>query len=157
MHKNHSHVESNVFYWTAPAPTGHIYFMYESSSCSIKLTGFLKFFTRPLKEHLAQNNERDLYTTTKTLIHLNNRLFSCNIYMRRKKEIKANQSHVYQINSSVLSYNMHSILFLLKVLLLHKKNYKLKYFYRSLLPVLYSSSLVICICLETQKEMKQIN
>lgn len=43
--------------------------------------------------------------------------------MRRKKEIKANQSHVYQINSSVLSYNIHSILFLLKVLLLHKKNY----------------------------------
>lgn len=43
--------------------------------------------------------------------------------MRRKKEIKANQSHVYQINSSVLNYNMHSILFLLEVLLLHKKNY----------------------------------
>lgn len=77
--------------------------------------------------------------------------------MLRKKEIKANQSHVYQINSSVLSYDMHSILFLLKVLLLHKKNYKLKYFYRSLLPVLDSPSMVICICLETQKEMKQIN
>nr|XP_034309391.1 putative ferric-chelate reductase 1 [Crassostrea gigas]XP_034309392.1 putative ferric-chelate reductase 1 [Crassostrea gigas]XP_034309393.1 putative ferric-chelate reductase 1 [Crassostrea gigas] len=27
VHKNHSHVESNVFYWTAPAPTGHIYFI----------------------------------------------------------------------------------------------------------------------------------
>lgn len=43
--------------------------------------------------------------------------------MRRKKEITANQSHVYQINGSVLNYNMHSILFLLEVLLLHKKNY----------------------------------
>lgn len=138
MHKNHSHVESNVFYWTAPAPTGHIYFMYESSSCSIKLTGFLKFFTRPLKEHLAQNNERDLYTTTKTLIHLNNRHFHV-IYMLRKKEIKANQSHVYQINDSVLSYNMHSILFLLKCY----------YFIRKIM--------VICICLETQIEMKHIN
>lgn len=74
--------------------------------------------------------------------------------MRRKKEIKANQSHVYQINGSVLSYNMHSILFLVKVLLLHKKNDKLKYFYKSLLPVLDSPSLVICICLETQREMK---
>lgn len=50
--------------------------------------------------------------------------------MLRKKEIKDNQSHVYQINGSVLSYNMNSILFLLQVLLLHKKNYGDLYMFR---------------------------
>ncbi|XP_022304579.1 putative defense protein [Crassostrea virginica] len=26
VHKNHSHIESRTFYWTAPAPTGHLVF-----------------------------------------------------------------------------------------------------------------------------------
>lgn len=27
VHKNHTHMESSIFYWTAPAPTGHIFFL----------------------------------------------------------------------------------------------------------------------------------
>lgn len=54
VHKNHTHMDSSVFYWTAPAPTGHILFR---GTIVKNKTLFWTDVLSPLIKDVASNEE----------------------------------------------------------------------------------------------------